>query len=139
MTEIGTVTAVKGKVLTIEIPRSKACSGCKACIPLDGKDTMSCFVLNECGAKVGDRVELAPGESKELGASLLLFGVPLVCFLVFLLIGKLLTTELISFLIALGVMGVSYLAVFFISKKIRAERFMKRAVNIAGPLSDRQD
>lgn len=139
MAEYGTVTAVKGKVLTIEIPRSKACAGCGACVPLDGKDTMSCFVLNECGAKAGDVVELAPGESKELGASLLLFGLPLICFLALLLAGKLFATELVSFFIALGAMVLSYAAVYFISKKIRAERFMKRAVSISGQPSPRQD
>lgn len=139
MAEYGTVTAVKGKVLTIEIPRSKACAGCGACVPLDGKNTMSCFVLNECDAKVGDVVELAPGENKELGASLLLFGLPLVCFLVLLLLGKLFTTELVSFFIALGAMALGYVAVYFISRKIKAERFMKRAVSISGQPSPQQD
>ncbi len=133
MNETGTVTALRGRVAKVEIPRSAACAGCKACVPLDGKDSMTSFVLNECGAAVGDRVELAPPESsRELVSSLLLYGLPLVLFVALLLLGSLFLSEFGSFALGLGGLALGYLAVWLISRKLKAERYMHRAVRVIG-------
>ena len=78
MSETGTVIQIAGELVRLEIPRSKACGGCRACMPLDGKDSMTTYALNLCGAQVGDLVEIEPGQSRQLFSSALLYGIPLV-------------------------------------------------------------
>lgn len=128
--ELGTIIRIEGNKAWVEIPRSKACSVCKACVPLDGKESMSAMVINDCNAIVGDKVELAEGKPRELVSSLLLYGLPLVCFVAFLLLGIWLFSELAGFLCGLGALVLSYLAVYFISKKMDHEPYLRRAVKV---------
>ncbi len=132
MAEIGLVTKVDGHILQLEIPRSKACSVCKACTPLDGKDTMTCFVLNECGAKVGDRVEIAEAsQSRELFSAVYLYGIPLAVFVVLILLGSAFLKELTAFLLAMAGLAGSYLILYFKAKKMNNEAYMGRAIRKA--------
>ncbi len=137
MAEIGLVTKASGHTLQLEIPRSEACGGCKACTPLDGKDSMTTFVLNECGARIGDRVEIAPArESRELFSALYLYGIPLAVFMALILLCSSFLNELRSFLCALLGLALSYLLLYFRAKKMDTERYMHRAVRIVS--SDEQ-
>ncbi len=130
MAEIGLVIHTQKKLLQLEIPRSKACGGCKACIPLNGKESMTTFALNLCGAQIGDRVEIEPGQSRQLTSSLLLYGVPLVVFLGLILILTQFCTELAAFgLSCLGI-AITYSVLHLISKHLDHTPYTHKAVRI---------
>ena len=96
MHEFGTVIALKESLVQVEIPRSKYCRGCHACTPLDGKDSMMLFALNDCQADIGDQVQIQIQESGELSASLLLYGIPLAVFLISLVLFTFLSSHSFS-------------------------------------------
>lgn len=130
MGEQGKVIEMKGKLLQLEIPRSAACGGCKACVPMDGKNTMTTFALNECGAKVGDTVEIAPGEGGRALPALILYGIPLVVFVLLVLLFTRFLSDLYAFLAAFGGLVLCYLIVWLCAKKMNTERFTHRAVRL---------
>ena len=130
MAEIGTVIRISGNLVQLEIPRSKACGGCRACVPLNGRETMTTYAINACGAEVGDRVEIEPGESRPLFSSLLLYGLPLAVFLGLIFLGSLFASEAVTVGLALGGMLLTYLILYFLSHKMNTERYTHRAVRI---------
>jgi len=130
MAEIGLVIHTKNNLLQLVIPRSKACGGCKACVPLNGKESMTTFALNLCGAQIGDRVEIEPGQSRQLTSSLLLYGVPLVVFLGLILILTQLCTELMAFALSCLGLAITYLLLHFISRHLNHTPYTHKAIRI---------
>ena len=130
MHEFGTVIALKESLVQVEIPRSKHCRGCHACTPLDGKDSMMLFALNDCQANIGDQVQIQIQESGELSASLLLYGVPLAVFLISLVLFTLCLPEIPALLLSFLILALSYLVIHFLSKHLNRERYMPRAICI---------
>lgn len=130
MAEFGTVIKIDGNLVQLEIPRSKACGGCRACVPLNGKESMTAYALNLCQAQVGDRVEIEPGQSHQLFSSLLLYGVPLAVFLGLILLCSLFASEAVTLGIALGGLVITYLLLHFLSKKLNHEPYTHKAIRI---------
>lgn len=130
MSEFGTVIAFKGKLAQVEIPRSERCRGCHACTPLNGKDSMTLFAINDCGAHIGDQVEIQIRESGELSASLLLYGAPLAVFLLGILIFNYFFSETVALLLSLALIAVSYLIIHILSPRLNRDPYMPRAVRI---------
>ena len=130
MHEFGTVIAIKESPIQVEIPRSKRCRGCHACTPLNGKDSMTLFALNDCQAAIGDQVQIQIQESGELSASLLLYGIPLAVFLISLVLFALFLPEIPALLLSFLILSLAYLAIHFLSKRLNRERYMPRAVLI---------
>lgn len=130
MNESGTVIAFKDSLVQLEIRRSERCHGCHACKPLNGKDTMTLFALNDCQAQIGDQVEIQIQESGELSASLLLYGVPLATFLLSLFLFNAIFTEIPALLLSLLFLAIAYLGIHLLSKHLKRDRYMPRAVRI---------
>lgn len=63
----GKVVRTKGGNAKVEIERSAACEGCKACV-FASKKTVIVTAINEAGAKVGDEVTVLPPPPKPLTA-----------------------------------------------------------------------
>ncbi len=79
--ETGTVIAVRGDVAEVALPRGRMCEGCGSCCVAAGEDTMVLEARNPHGAVKGDRVEVEVPAGMALKAAYLLYGVPLVAFL----------------------------------------------------------
>lgn len=82
---VGKVVRLGKETATVEIVRSAACEGCKACV-FASKKRMKIPASNTVGAVVGDSVVLTPPPAKPMLAYLILFGVPLALLIVGLLV-----------------------------------------------------
>jgi len=77
-TDIGVVMEVLGGVVRVKPQASKVCDTCgsqSVCFPSHGEAPLV-DVINEVNAQVGDVVTLEQGEGPKIGASLLVFGLP---------------------------------------------------------------
>ena len=130
MSEVGIVMKEQDRLIQLEIERTERCKGCHACIPINGKNTMTLFAINDCKASVGDQVEVIIKESGLVSATLWLYGLPLVVFLASILIFASFCPEIITLLISFSLLALSYLAVHFISKRLNRDRYMPRAIRV---------
>ena len=79
-TEIGVVMEVDGDTVRIKPQSSAVCETCgssSVCFPREG-DSPLINARNQIGATVGDLVTIERGEAQRIGASLILFGLPVV-------------------------------------------------------------
>lgn len=85
ITETGKVVAVSGERIWVQTIRTSACESCsarngcgqRALAGVSGGRANQVLVTNSLGAKVGDEVTVAIEESALLGASLLVYALPL--------------------------------------------------------------
>lgn len=78
--DIGVVVEVVGSMVRVKPQTSQVCDTCgsnSVCFPSHGEAPLI-EVVNEIGAGVGDVVTLEQGEGVRIGASLLVFGVPVI-------------------------------------------------------------
>jgi sigma-E factor negative regulatory protein RseC len=80
--EEGTVLAVHGDVAEVLLRRSRLCEGCGSCCVMVDSDTMLAEADNPVGAEKGDRVIVDLPADRSIRAALILYGVPLLTFLV---------------------------------------------------------
>lgn len=80
--EEGTVLAVHGDVAEVLLRRSRFCEGCGSCCVVVDSDTMLAEADNPVGAEKGDRVIVDLPAAKSIRAALILYGVPLLAFLI---------------------------------------------------------
>jgi positive regulator of sigma E activity len=132
MAEIGVVIQIQKNLIQLEIPRSKACGGCRSCVPMNGKDSMTTYALNLCHAKVGDTVEIEPGESHALSSSLLLYGIPLLVFIGLIVLFSQITTELYTVLFSILGVALAYFLLHLISKRMDHSSYTHKAIRIVG-------
>jgi len=92
--EEGTVVAVRGDTAEVMLRRSRLCEGCGSCCVLVDDDTMLAEVDNGAGAKKGDRVIVDIPASVSVRAAYILYGIPLLAFLVGLGVGAVLGSAL---------------------------------------------
>ncbi len=118
MFEKCTVTRVKGKHAYIELIRNPKCDGCKACA-FHGGDKIILPAIKDCECEAGDTVVVRMPEKQFPAASLLLFGIPLVCFLIGIVAGRFVGGELI-----MAVMGFAFAALGYIIS-VLADRAIK--------------
>lgn len=86
ITETGKVVAVSGDRVWVQTIRTSACESCsarngcgqRALAGVSGGRANQVLVPNSLGARVGDEVTVAISESALLGASLLVYGLPLI-------------------------------------------------------------
>ena len=81
MAEKGYVTEIKGNLAVIKMKRTEACAKCRACIAGMTEKEMIMEAENNCGAEVGDWVELEVSESGFFFAVGIMYGIPLAAFL----------------------------------------------------------
>ncbi len=80
--EEGTVVAVRGDTAEVLLRRSRLCEGCGSCCVLVDGDTMLAEADNRAGAKKGDRVVVDLPAGTSIRAAYILYGIPLLAFLV---------------------------------------------------------
>lgn len=80
--EEGTVLAVHGDVAEVLLRRSRLCEGCGSCCVVVDSDTMLAEADNPVGAEKGDRVIVDLPADRSIHAALILYGIPLLAFLV---------------------------------------------------------
>lgn len=131
MIEVVEVTEVNGNDATVFIQRSTACKDCGMCMV--GKKNLEVYahVKNTLNAKVGDKVTVEMELKGVLSASMIMYCVPLVAFVIGLLLGyniisNLLTlpNDLTGFGLGIIFLALTYLVIKILDKKgIFAERY----------------
>jgi len=125
MKEQGTVTEIKGNKVVVEIKRSAACRGCRACYR-GGNDRMLIEVENCVGAKVGDKVSLDVNSKSLLIAFSTVFMIPLFFLIIGFFLGNFLANltnvgfnpQSFGFIMSLVFLGLSYLLIKKIDEKM---------------------
>ena len=115
--EEGTVVAVSGETAQVLLRRSRLCEGCGSCCVLVDDDTMLAEAENSVGAKQGDRVFVDLPASQSIRAAYILYGIPLLAFLIGLGVGALLGSAIFGggAVVALGlILGFGFLALSYI-------------------------
>ncbi len=81
MNQIGEVSSVKGDFAEVIIKKESSCGeNCASCGMCDNSKIRKVTVYNECGANVGDRVEIFLESWKTITLALITFILPLVLF-----------------------------------------------------------
>jgi sigma-E factor negative regulatory protein RseC len=122
--EEGVVLEVNEDVALVALEDEGACEECHAkllCKPRETGDAKTVEALNELGAAKGERVGVTARGGAVLAASFLLYGAPLLVLLGGIFWGMSLfadhpPVELYSFLLALGLVGVYYGAVWLYAR-----------------------
>ena len=115
--EEGTVVAVRGDIAEVMLRRSRLCEGCGSCCVLVDDDTMLAEAQNSAGAKKGDHVIVDMPANVSIRAAYILYGIPLLAFLVGLGVGTILGSALFGggLTVVLGlIFGFGFLALSFI-------------------------
>lgn len=123
MEEHGVVVECKGDIAVIRAQWTSACDSCSsrdACISGKGAD-MLIEALNGAGAKPGERVVFTVGSGSVLKAGLLLYLVPVLCFIAGIMLGQIAAKrifpgqnpDLVS-----GLFGAAFIAFAFLGIKL---------------------
>ena len=137
MKEIGIVSGIQGKKAQVIIQRSSACGDCGACQVGKNKLTMETNAVNAVGAQRGDQVEVEMSFVNILKASLILYGIPLIVFILGVFAGNYIPFQnqpdnpLISFLSGLLLMTLSYIVIkIFDQKGVFSVKYEPHITNI---------
>ena len=131
MAETGIVTNVHDSMVDIEMQRHDACAKCGACLSFSNDNTMRMTAKNDCNAKVGDQVEITLESSRFLSAVGYLYGIPLITFMIAIFLGYVLHfSEGVTILIALAVLGITWIVIHFLSKRLNQNRYIPHAIRI---------
>ncbi len=80
--EVGEVINIEGKKLVVKMERKEACAKCRACTAGMKKEDMLIRAENMCSADIGDKVDVVLDNSNFMKATLIMYGIPLVAFLI---------------------------------------------------------
>lgn len=118
-TDIGTVIAIEGRQITVEICKS---GGCKSCglkgLCGSGKTSLLLNFETDDNYQIGDKVLVSVSAGVRVLSSLLVFIFPILALFGFFLVGKLLVSELTAILIGFGGMAIAFLIVKLLDKLI---------------------
>lgn len=93
LTEYGRVVKVEGGVAHVKFVRTSACGKCQACGMLSTQNEIVVQVDNECGAAVGDLVQVSIRMKKAMRASVLAYVFPLAMLILGAWVGWLLSAQ----------------------------------------------
>ncbi len=117
--DIGTVTSVQGRNITVEICKS---GGCKTCSMhgICGSNNTPIILHFETGDdyKIGDQVIVSVSSGVRILSSLIVFILPLIALLGFFLLGRNFTSELGAIIIGFTGMLAAFIAIRLIDRKI---------------------
>ncbi|MFZ7132019.1 MAG: SoxR reducing system RseC family protein [Eubacteriales bacterium] len=140
MKEIGIVNGLNGKKAKVIIQRSAACGDCGACQVGKNKLTMEAYAVNDAGAQKGDHVEVEMEFVNVLKASLILYGIPLIVFIIGVILGNYIPwsgdegNPMISFMMGLVLMAISFTVIrIFDNKGIFSLKFEPHITHIIDP------
>lgn len=87
MAEIGEVIGRENDRLVVKLQRTEACAKCRACTAgLESKD-MIIKAVNRCNGNIGDKVEIELDSVDFFKATLIMYGIPFVAFIVGIFLG----------------------------------------------------
>lgn len=129
MREKAVVVTNKKNRTQVEIIRTSACDGCRCCsVGKEGKP-LRVWAKNPINAKVGQVVEIELSASTFLSAALIVYGIPLLAFLVGVGFGykvsellNISAIEPFAILTGVGLMLVSFLIIHFLTKREETNR-----------------
>lgn len=131
MIEVVEVTEVNGNDATVFIQRTTACKDCGMCMV--GKKNLEVYahVKNTLNAQVGDKVTVEMELKGVLSASMIMYSIPLLAFIVGLLFGFNViaqkigaSADLVGFGVGLIFLALAYLVIKILDKKgLFAERY----------------
>lgn len=131
MTEVAKVVKVKGKRAFVLIEQTAKCEGCKMC-SFNRNKQLIVPIENTLDAAVGDSVELLMPERAPVGASFIMYVVPLVLMLIGALLGSLINLYA-QIGMAFGFLALGFLPAYFIDKYYAKKRgFSPSMVRIVG-------
>ncbi|MCD7905591.1 MAG: SoxR reducing system RseC family protein [Clostridiales bacterium] len=138
MAEVGKVIACEGDQVRLVLKRREACGKCRACTAGLSEQDMEMKARNLCGAAVGDSVEVTIEQTNFLKAVIIMYGIPLIVFLIGILAGYYgglalgITNPNISAII-LGVVltAAVYIVIHLNESKWSSGEFLPSAVKIA--------
>lgn len=145
MAEKGIVTELKGELAVIKMKRTEACAKCRACIAGMSEKEMIMEADNQCNAQVGDWVELELVDNGFFFAVMIMYGIPLVAFLVGILLSyfvvlpkfmPLTNPDLPSFIVGLVFTGIAYLWIRSQESRWEAKKYRPVAAKITSPDAD---
>ena len=123
MLQRGVVTATNDELAQVSFERSEACAKCRAC-SMGKKEQVTITVVNNCGAKIGDMVDVELHGEKVAKASALVYIFPLGALLLGLLgAPKIyspqipLPQDIFACLVALILTAMTFLAIRLTEKK----------------------
>ncbi|MFN2361463.1 MAG: SoxR reducing system RseC family protein [Marinobacter sp.] len=145
ITETGKVVAVSGDRVWVQTIRTSACESCsarhgcgqRALAGVSGGRANQVLVTNSLGARVGDEVTVAIDESALLGASLLVYALPLVLMVIGAVSGHQLSGGHDA--VAMFAAGVGLTAGFMVARRVGsnpARDYEPRLVKVRQVLSD---
>lgn len=124
MTQRALVVKTNEKYATVEIDRKSACEGCSAsggCA--ECSRPFRAVAINECGAKVGDAVEIESASSKILGFAALVFVLPIALGLIlYFFVMHFSGSEAAAYASALGGFVAVFVFLYFFSRKSKAAK-----------------
>jgi len=136
--EKGQVIACKKNLVVIRMTRTEACAQCRACIAGMSKKDMVLEAENECGAQVGDWVEMELRNNGFFHAVMIMYGIPLVALLAGIVIGYFALAPLlpavdsgiIGFGTGVALTALTYLWIHSQEKRWESKKFRPIAVKI---------
>ena len=128
---VGKVTSLKKGKAYVEIMRSAACEGCKACFFSSRKKSVVLPALNDAGAAENDTVELKPPPPRPYTAFLVLFVLPAAALLAGIIVSAALSlAEPLIISSAFIGLAAGLLAVFLLDRLYYSKKYISRIVGI---------
>ena len=119
---VGTISDIKDEKITVSILNVSACAGChakSACSMSDMKEKEIDIIDYSSSFKLGEEVKVVYQESLGWLALLLAYVLPFVLVLITLFIATAFTNELISGLMALGILLPYYSLLYFLKDRLK--------------------
>lgn len=119
---VGTISKIKDEKITVSILNVSACAGChakSACSMSDMKEKEIDIIDYSSSFKLGEKVKIVYQESLGWLALLLAYVLPFVIVLITLFIATAFTNELISGLMALGILLPYYSLLYFFKDRLK--------------------
>ena len=117
--DAGTVVAIDGKKVRVEVVRTGGCKSCSMRGMCFGRNTPAVFDLTtDLDLRVGDQVELEISPGSRVLSSLLVFGVPMVFLFAGFIVASIWLQELAAIGVAFAATLLSFLLIRYIDRCI---------------------
>ena len=140
MAEVGKVIELKDdNMIEVSMTRKEACAKCRACVAGLSEKEMKIDAENNCFAKVGDWVEVQISPEGFISALFIVYGLPLVAFMIGLLPSYFILKpmlklgnagDVLSFFIGLACTGVVFLWIRKNEERWKQRKYRPMAVRI---------
>lgn len=135
--EIGEVVSVENNKLVVKMQRTEACAKCRACTAGMKKEEMIIKAENMCSASVGDKVDVVIDNSNFMKATLIMYGIPFLTFMLGIFLGyysalnfNIKNAELVSILSGLLFVIITYLIIHSQENKFKNGNYVPKAIKI---------